>query len=90
MKKIFVAPGPNQIENSENMDGKVAGFWQGLWHGFIVPFTFLLSLFKEDVGVYELHNNGAWYNFGFTLGTIMSFSGGSNMAKKSLNNDSME
>jgi hypothetical protein len=90
MNKIFVAPGPNQIENLENMDGTVAGFWQGLWHGFIVPFTFLLSLFKEDVGVYELHNNGAWYNFGFTLGTIMSFSSGSNMAKKSPANDSIE
>jgi len=70
MNKIFVAPGPNQIENLENMDGTVAGFWQGLWHGFIVPFTFLLSLFKEDVGVYELHNNGAWYNFGFSLARL--------------------
>jgi hypothetical protein len=88
MKEIFVAPGSNPIENSENMDGRVAGFWQGLWHGFIVPFTFLMSLFKEDVGVYELHNNGAWYNFGFALGTILSFSGGSGMVKKSPTNDS--
>ena len=54
----------------------------------IVPITFLMSLFKEDVGVYELHNNGAWYNFGFALGTIMSFSGGSGMAKQNQANDS--
>ena len=76
MKEIFVAPGPNPLGNSENTEGRVAGFWQGLWHGLIVPFTFVISLFKEDVGVYELHNNGGWYNFGFAIGTIMSFSGG--------------
>ena len=76
MNKIFVTPGPNSHVNSEDMDGRVAGFWQGLWHGLIVPITFFMSLFKEDVGVYELHNNGAWYNFGFAIGTIMSFSSG--------------
>lgn len=88
MKEIFVAPGPNPMEDLENEEGKIAGFWQGLWHGSIVPITFLISLFKEDMGVYESHNNGARYNFGFALGTIMSFSGGSGMAKRSPKDDS--
>lgn len=44
------------------------GFWYGLWHGFILPFTFVFSLFNEDVAVYSILNNGAWYDFGFFLG----------------------
>jgi hypothetical protein len=53
-----------------------AGFWLGLWHGFIVLFTFIISLFSDNVNVYEVANNGNWYDFGFVLG-IMIFFGGS-------------
>ena len=75
MNKVFVAPKPNALANTENLDGNVAGFWGGVWHGFISPVTLMISLFNENVGVYEVHNNGAWYNFGFILGTMMIFSG---------------
>ncbi len=56
--------------------GTVAGFWQGLWHGFISPVTFIISLFSKTVGIYEVHNNGGWYNFGFVLGCSIIFGGG--------------
>ena len=46
----------------------VAGFWSGLWHGLICPIAFVISLFKHDVSMYEVHNSGNWYNFGFILG----------------------
>lgn len=75
VKEVFVAPGANELANSENQEGKVAGFWQGLWHGLMAPITFGISIFKEDVGVYEVHNNGKWYNFGFILGLMMIFGG---------------
>jgi hypothetical protein len=48
----------------------------GLWHGFIALFTFIISLFRDDVSIYEVVNNGGWYNFGFILG-VMIFWGGS-------------
>ena len=70
------AAGPNEMLNSPDEEGKVAGFWQGLWHGIISPFAFLISLFSDAVHVYEIHNNGGWYNFGFLLGTSMIFGGG--------------
>jgi hypothetical protein len=47
---------------------KVYGFWNGLWHGMIVGFTFIGSLFDHTIAIYAVHNNGAWYNFGFILG----------------------
>ena len=46
----------------------VAGFWLGLWQGIIVPIAFIVSLFNHHVGIYEVHNNGAWYDFGYVLG----------------------
>jgi hypothetical protein len=53
-----------------------AGFWAGLWHGLIAPITFIVSLFDAGVRVYESHNNGRWYEFGFLLGVSVSFGGG--------------
>ena len=82
MKEKFAPAGPNELQNTENEDGKIAGFWQGLWHGSIAPFTFLISLFKEDIGVYELHNNGRWYNFGFIFGLMIVFSGNKGAGRK--------
>jgi len=49
-------------------DGDVAGFWLGLWHGIIAPFAFVFSLFTDKVNLYEVHNNGNWYDLGFVLG----------------------
>ncbi len=69
------AAGPNELVNIPDEEGEVAGFWQGLWHGFISPFTFLISLFSDTVNIYEVHNNGGWYNFGFTFGASIIFGG---------------
>lgn len=51
------------------------GFWLGLWHGFIAPITFIISLFPNDLRIYAFPNAGLWYDFGFMLG-ISGFSGG--------------
>lgn len=60
-----------------------AGFLLGLWHGFISLFAFIASLFFDDVGVYEVVNNGAWYNFGFVLGAMSFYGGGGGGASRS-------
>jgi hypothetical protein len=49
-----------------------AGFWSGTWHGAIVPFTLIASIFI-DVGVYAIHNVGFWYNVGFLTGISWTF-----------------
>lgn len=73
---VSCAPGPNQLVDSPDDKGEVAGFWRGLWHGFIVLFTFVVSLFTDNVRMYEVHNSGNWYNFGFVLGMMIFFGGG--------------
>ena len=66
------AAGPNP-----SVDGgpEPAGFWLGLWHGLIIFFTFVISLFTDDVSVYEVVNNGNWYDFGFFLGVAIALGG---------------
>jgi hypothetical protein len=51
------------------------GFWGGVWHGMITWFSFIGSLFSDDIAVYAVNNNGAWYNFGFIggLGVMARF-----------------
>ena len=45
-----------------------AGFWRGLWQGLILPVTFVVSLFNDDVGIYQVRNTGHLYDLGFVLG----------------------
>ena len=70
------APGVNELAHSADSKGVVAGFWRGLWNGIIAPVTFIISLFNQKVQLYEVHNNGGWYNFGFILGMMIIFGGG--------------
>jgi len=70
------APGANEMEDTENAEGDIAGFWQGVWHGIIVPFTFVVSLFNEKVSIYEVFNNGGWYDLGFAIGASIIMGGG--------------
>jgi hypothetical protein len=44
------------------------GFWYGLWHGMILPFAWIVSLFSDSTAIYALYNNGGWYDFGFVWG----------------------
>jgi hypothetical protein len=72
------APGPNQSKGIVGEHNVVAGFWLGLWQGFIAPFVFVASLFKNNLTIYEVHNNGAWYNFGYLFGLACFFGGSGN------------
>ena len=72
------APGPNQSKGTASEHDGVAGFWLGLWQGLIAPFVFVASLFKSDISIYEVHNNGAWYNFGYLFGLACILGGGGN------------
>ncbi|MCU0520279.1 MAG: hypothetical protein MUF84_06270 [Anaerolineae bacterium] len=71
MVNRFAVAGPNS--KFREPDAEPAGFWAGVWHGMIMPITFFVSLFREDVGIYETHNTGRGYDFGFLIGASMVF-----------------
>ena len=47
------------------------GFLLGLWHGFIFPVAWVISLFTDKVAIYAVPNNGGWYDFGYFLGIVV-------------------
>lgn len=64
------APGLN-----DRSPEKPAGFLWGIWHGWIAPFSLILSIFVPEVSIYEVHNNGFWYDLGFYLAIVGGFGG---------------
>ncbi len=60
---------------NERFAAEPAGFWAGLWHGLICVITFVVSLFNDQVRVYEIHNSGHLYDLGFVLGAMIAFGG---------------
>ena len=52
------------------VEAAAPGFWLGVWHGFIFPVAFLVSLFMPEVALYAVPNNGGWYDFGFFVGIV--------------------
>lgn len=54
---------------TECLKGHTYGFWGGLWHGIIAPIDLVMMLFRDDVTFFAQNNNGAWYAFGFMIGS---------------------
>jgi hypothetical protein len=65
------------------LTGQTYGFWYGLLHGIIAPVDLVLMLFRDDITVYAPNNNGAWYAFGFIIGSGgWGFFGGNRASRK--------
>jgi hypothetical protein len=54
---------------------KPAGFFWGIWHGWIAPISLIWHLFDSDIRLYEPYNTGWWYDFGFYIAVISGFGG---------------
>jgi hypothetical protein len=66
-----------------------AGFFSGIWHGWIAPFSLVIGLFDHDVRIYEPHNSGWWYDVGFYVAIIGGF-GGINLTRRKLKDRSRQ
>jgi hypothetical protein len=52
-----------------------AGFFYGIWHGWIAPVTLIWGFFNPEIRIYEPLNTGWWYDFGFYMAIIGGFGG---------------
>ncbi|MHB1484617.1 MAG: hypothetical protein ACYCYI_08115 [Saccharofermentanales bacterium] len=52
-----------------------AGFFWGIWHGWIAPVSLIISIFKSEISIYEVNNVGILYNFGYYIAVISGFGG---------------
>ena len=55
-------------ESANAVQPNAPGFLLGVWHGFIFPVSFILSLFVDKIDVYAVPNNGHFYDFGYFVG----------------------
>lgn len=58
-------------QDAHTVASTAPGFWMGLWHGFIFPVAWIVSLFTSQVSIYAVPNNGGWYDFGYFLGIVV-------------------
>lgn len=61
---------------------KPAGFFSGIWHGWVAPLSLLLSIGRGSIRMYEPLNTGFAYDFGFYIAIISGFGGLSLSRKK--------
>ncbi len=63
-----------------------AGFFWGIWHGWMAPVSLIFSLFNRTIRIYEVHNSGLGYDLGFYMAIISGF-GGLSLARRKKNKD---
>jgi hypothetical protein len=66
-------PGPNPLLNQVDSHNRVTGILLGIWHGIISPITLIVSFVNPKIQMYEVHNDGSPYNFGFLFGVALIF-----------------
>lgn len=59
-----------------------AGFFKGIWHGWIAPISLIIGIFDDVIRVYEPNNTGWWYDLGFYVAVISGFGGLSLVRRK--------
>ena len=52
-----------------------AGFFWGVWHGWVAPISLIIGLFNDNIRIYEINNAGWFYDLGFYIAVISGFGG---------------
>ena len=52
-----------------------AGFFSGIWHGWISLIALVIGFFSLDIRICEACNTGWWYEFGYYMAIITGFGG---------------
>ena len=73
---IGCMPNPERAANPEP-----SGFFMGVWHGWIAPFSLIVGFFNDSTRIYDPFNTGWWYDFGYYMAVISGF-GGLSLARK--------
>lgn len=80
---LFLSGCAEHLEFTNQNNVELVGFWHGLWHGMILPISWIVSLFDSDTAIYAVYNNGGWYDFGFMTGIgLLTSSTGSKIEYK--------
>ena len=68
--------------SGSNSPTNPAGFFKGIWHGWVAPVSLIWGLFESNIRIYEVNNTGWLYDLGFYISIISGFGGISFFRKK--------
>jgi len=75
MSVVLLSSCAKAVDVSPCLDQKNVGdvytFWDGVWHGMIIPFDLCVSYVSKDVVIYSVNNDGAGYNTGYAIGIVL-------------------
>lgn len=60
------------VQSGQYSTYEPAGFFQGVWHGLLAPWSLIARWFIDGVMMYAIPNTGWFYDFGFLVGLIGS------------------
>ena len=61
-------------DGTYNLD-HLAGFFWGVWHGWVAPICLVWGFFNQAIRIYEPTNTGWWYDLGYYMAIISGFGG---------------
>ena len=67
---LALAACARQVPSAVSHAATAPGFLLGVWHGFIFPVAWVLSLFVPEIAIYAVPNDGGWYDFGYFVGVV--------------------
>ena len=70
------------VSLEECTDVRPYGFFSGFWHGMIIKFSLIGSLFVENITNYGVNNTGFWYDLGYLLGLGIAIGGTTKVVTK--------
>lgn len=70
--------------DGKNTKSHPAGFFWGVWHGWLAPVSLVIGIFNKSISIYEVNNTGWWYDLGFYMAIISGF-GGLSLARRKSN-----
>ena len=61
--------------DGKNSADHPAGFWTGIWHGWVAPVSLVVGIFDKAIRIYEPQNRGWSYDAGYYVAIIAGFGG---------------
>lgn len=66
---LFLSGCADKVILDPNSISDDIGFFYGLWHGLIIVWSLITSLFDDGTAIYSIYNNGPMYDWGFLIGS---------------------
>lgn len=72
MTLTYALPVHAFVQQHQYSDSNPPGFFIGIWHGLLAPYSLIARWFDSDIVMYAVPNAGWFYDLGFLLGVAVS------------------